>query len=252
MRNDPKMKALPHRDTTLYCLYNDKRRKPTDFWNNLEEGLGLKAPDVSKCKETVGVVELPLDKRYAIPSALVRKILTAMKEEYTELRGGAIESEVVFPVNKKDKAGRDLNPAMKSAVEALIRHLSSLAHFYTYRDPATALGFRVVRDDLVRGLPQYTGGPKAVIDPGHLAAQESLAQSILGVNRWNPHYQPTPAKREAVEVTPLVNNAQLATNPYGAVAKAGKYGWRAPPIGRDETIRFLQNRPDIIGPTLYR
>jgi len=36
MRLDEKIQKLPHRDTTLYCLYNDVRRKPTDFFNNVD------------------------------------------------------------------------------------------------------------------------------------------------------------------------------------------------------------------------
>lgn len=102
MRHDPKVKKLPHRDTTLYCLYNDVRYKPTDFFNNVgKEGLQLKAPEMSKCKrkDIVAVTELPLDKRYAIPQTLVKKILTRMAEVYRkgerppeEARGGAISA----------------------------------------------------------------------------------------------------------------------------------------------------------------
>jgi hypothetical protein len=39
MRNDPRIKKETNRDTTLYCLYGDKRVKPTDFFNNLPGGL---------------------------------------------------------------------------------------------------------------------------------------------------------------------------------------------------------------------
>jgi hypothetical protein len=85
MRHDPKVKRLPHRDTTLYCLYNDVRYKPTDFFNNVgPDGLELKAPEMSKCnrKDIVQVTELPLDKRYAIPQKLARDILKKMVERY--------------------------------------------------------------------------------------------------------------------------------------------------------------------------
>jgi site-specific DNA-cytosine methylase len=82
MRLDEKVMKLPHRDTTLYCLYGDVRRKPTDFFNNVS--LGLKEPEKNACKgkELVGVVELPLNKRYAIPPKLVRTILDRMVEHY--------------------------------------------------------------------------------------------------------------------------------------------------------------------------
>lgn len=105
MRHDPEVKKLPHRDTTLYCLYNDVRYKPTDFFNNVgKEGLKLKAPEMSKCnrKDIVQVTELPLDKRYAIPQTLVKKILTRMADVYRKgerppvkddaARGGAISA----------------------------------------------------------------------------------------------------------------------------------------------------------------
>lgn len=82
MRMDKKVKKL-QRDTTLYCLYNDVRIKPTDFFNNVPDGLQLKEPNFKDCKgEKIEVVKLPLDKRYAIPSKLVRKMLDRMVEEY--------------------------------------------------------------------------------------------------------------------------------------------------------------------------
>lgn len=82
MRLDEKVKALPHRDTTLYCLYGDVRRKPTDFFNNVS--LGLKEIEKNACKDKklVGVVDLPLNERYAIPPKLVRDILNAMVKHY--------------------------------------------------------------------------------------------------------------------------------------------------------------------------
>lgn len=82
MRLDEKVKALPYRDTTLYCLYGDIRRKPTDFFNNV--GLELKDPDsyVCKGKKLVGVVDLPLNERYKIPPKLVKSILVSMIEKY--------------------------------------------------------------------------------------------------------------------------------------------------------------------------
>jgi site-specific DNA-cytosine methylase len=86
MRLDEKIQKLPHRDTTLYCLYNDVRRKPTDFFNNVD----LKLKDAEQHRndpacdknKLIGVVELPLNKRYAIPPKLVRTILSRMVERY--------------------------------------------------------------------------------------------------------------------------------------------------------------------------
>jgi hypothetical protein len=84
MRLDKKIQKVPFRDTTLYCLYNDPvRRKPTDFFNNVD--LNLKSTD-TPCpnKELINTAKLPLNKRYAIPPKLVRAILTRMVEKYRE------------------------------------------------------------------------------------------------------------------------------------------------------------------------
>lgn len=84
MRFDKKIQKVPFRDTTLYCLYNDVKRKPTDFFNNVD--LNLKSTD-TPCPnkdELVNTLKLPLDKRYAIPPKLVRTILSRMVEKYRE------------------------------------------------------------------------------------------------------------------------------------------------------------------------
>jgi site-specific DNA-cytosine methylase len=78
MRKDKRIKRM-NRETTLYCLYGDKRRKPTDFFSNFQ--LKLKQETKCKCK-TVGVVELPLNERYKIPSKLINHILKRFIEMY--------------------------------------------------------------------------------------------------------------------------------------------------------------------------
>jgi hypothetical protein len=83
MRHDSEIKKVPHRDTTLYCLYNDPvRRKPTDFFNNVD--LKLKSPDqpCPQYRQLVNTAKLPLNKRYAIPPKLVKTILERMVERY--------------------------------------------------------------------------------------------------------------------------------------------------------------------------
>jgi len=82
MRYDERIQKVPYRETTLYCLYNDpERRKPTDFFNNVN--LHLKDPE-TKCtiKSLVNTASLPLNKRYAIPPKLVKTILDQMVEKY--------------------------------------------------------------------------------------------------------------------------------------------------------------------------
>lgn len=72
MRQDKKMKKLPFRDTTYYCLYGGKKLKPTDFWSNYK--LDLK-PMTKKCKKYTPVVSLcKIEDRYSIPSRLINKI----------------------------------------------------------------------------------------------------------------------------------------------------------------------------------
>lgn len=73
MRKDKKMEKM-HRETTLYCYYGDIKRKPTDFWSNFDMNL---KPICEKCSNNkiVGVVDLPLNKRYSIPSKLIKQIL---------------------------------------------------------------------------------------------------------------------------------------------------------------------------------
>lgn len=81
MRNDKYMKRL-HRETTLYCLYGDIKRKPTDFWSNFY--MNLKPIEDYKCnnKNIVGVVNLPLNQRYSIPSKLIKQIFDSFLKNY--------------------------------------------------------------------------------------------------------------------------------------------------------------------------
>jgi site-specific DNA-cytosine methylase len=80
MRKDAKMKKFIL-NTTYYCLYGDKRLKPTDFFSNFD--LQLKpAIKNDKCKNTVGVVDLPLNERYKIPGPLIKQIKKRFLEEY--------------------------------------------------------------------------------------------------------------------------------------------------------------------------
>jgi site-specific DNA-cytosine methylase len=85
MRKDAKMKKL-HMETTYYCLYGDTKRKPTDFWSNFKTD--LKTTDEGNkalsCKNTLGVVNIPLKDRYSIPGLLIRHILNMYKKSLKE------------------------------------------------------------------------------------------------------------------------------------------------------------------------
>ena len=79
MAKDPKIKKLIY-NTTLYVLYGDKRRKHTDFFSNID--LKLKPINTPYKTKTVGVVGLPLEERYKIPSKLIKYILERFYDEY--------------------------------------------------------------------------------------------------------------------------------------------------------------------------
>lgn len=108
MRYDARIQKETNRDTTLYCLYGDKRVKPTDFFNNLPGGLDLEEPALSKCPKEgrVGVIHdssfrgpytqatrtkneteditKNVEERYFIPPKLVKHILKKMAAAYTQ------------------------------------------------------------------------------------------------------------------------------------------------------------------------
>jgi hypothetical protein len=81
MRRMPIINKFP-KETTLYCLYGFKWKKPTDFFNNFPKGLGLKDPE-QECKvKTFNVANAPLIQRYMIPSGIVKQIYQAFKDQY--------------------------------------------------------------------------------------------------------------------------------------------------------------------------
>jgi hypothetical protein len=83
MRLDKKIKKLPI-DTTTYCAYGDFKRKPTDFFNNVPNGLMLKPLAPCPNQDIIQPVQdIPkLEDRYSIPSKLIKDILQRMIDEY--------------------------------------------------------------------------------------------------------------------------------------------------------------------------
>ena len=71
MWKSPLMMGLPKYEThnTYYCLYGDKRKKPTDFFSNVK--LTLKK---GNCLAKVDISAIPLCERYAIPQPLLKEI----------------------------------------------------------------------------------------------------------------------------------------------------------------------------------
>lgn len=83
MRNDKEIKKL-NIDTTTYCAYGDFKRKLTDFFNNVPDGLQLKKIEPCPNPEIIkSVVDLKtIEERYSIPQKLIKDILNRMIEEY--------------------------------------------------------------------------------------------------------------------------------------------------------------------------
>ena len=97
MRNDPKVKKFA-RETTLYCLYGDFKKKPTDFWNNLPDGLKLSQEkqcpgETIPVQLTPGIKNLNLDQRYSMPSKLIKAMLQEFKLQYGQKTGGSVETD---------------------------------------------------------------------------------------------------------------------------------------------------------------
>jgi site-specific DNA-cytosine methylase len=84
MRYDTKVKKLLV-STATYCNYGDVKWKPTDFFNNLPDGLELDYVKRSECKKYKPITELTLKERYSIPSKLIDSILKQMMESYKKL-----------------------------------------------------------------------------------------------------------------------------------------------------------------------
>lgn len=80
MRNDKIMKKLPFRASTRYCLYDDLKNKPTDFWSNFPLDLIYE----TNCgnKKTISIEDLSIEKRYSIPQKLIKHILQQFKKYY--------------------------------------------------------------------------------------------------------------------------------------------------------------------------
>jgi len=161
-----------------------------------------------------------------------------------KLKGGAIEASDTW-VALQPTFTQKRKHTILTQLEGQLREL---AHFYENRDPATALGFRVIADDIWRGLPTFETPPRPyrANDPGHLDSQKFVAELVLGKNR-----KKDPRTRVADEIDPLIADIDSGRTPVPASAP-GKYGWKKPPATREEKINFLSAKPTIIGPTLYR
>jgi hypothetical protein len=83
MRHDKRMKKLPYRETTFYYLYEDNRRKPTDFWSNFP--LKLRQREKGVKYDYIPITKInSIEKRYYIPPLLVSDMLKQMQDKYEQ------------------------------------------------------------------------------------------------------------------------------------------------------------------------
>jgi len=89
LRRMPVYNKLPL-ESTKYCLYKFRYRKPTDFFHNFPKGLGLKDPEEEKnvhsklCDRAIMVntSSVPLTQRYRIPSGIAHDVSDAFFDQY--------------------------------------------------------------------------------------------------------------------------------------------------------------------------
>ena len=85
LRRMPTYNKLPM-ETTQYCLYKFRYRKPTDFFHNFPKGLGLKDIDIKSkwCDPSIMVntASVPLIQKYRIPSGIALDVWHAFEDQY--------------------------------------------------------------------------------------------------------------------------------------------------------------------------
>lgn len=143
------------------------------------------------------------------------------------LRGGVKVLDITETIPTSPNP--EINKKRKAAAIATMNMLKGLAHFYQTRDPATSLGFRVIKDDIEKMLPVYDGKPEKETDEGHETAQRDTALIVLGKNPHYPFTQPSPQERFNREVKPMVdqlrapNRTSDQRNPFRNLTVADSY-----------------------------
>lgn len=179
MRNDAEIKKLPNRETTLYVLYGDFKRKATDFWSNFK--MNLKPTTGKYDKSKVVNVQLSkdhkttLEQRYSIPSKLVKAILTRAKESYGSepaMKGAGFFGDLW------DSAKRGVS-AVKTGISNAV---SAVGNVLAGRAPREGLS------PSVRGLLAYAGDKPVVElyvrrDPIQSALNTAL--NVISFGAWN-------------------------------------------------------------------
>ena len=160
----------------------------------------------------------------------------------------------VVPIMTEVEVPNIVSVPNKDYVDELITLSKRLAHFYSYRDPATALGFRMLGDELWRQYPVYENKKRRTKqDKGHEDAVDFTMESMLGVNRRNRFAQPNPKTRYANEVETLLPKAYAdAAGLQPRFDKKGRPIYLIPPTDEDQAVFYLQDAPFIRGPTMYQ
>lgn len=166
-----------------------------------------------------------------------------------------------IPVEREVEKEVPLKAEFATELENMEKDLRTLSHFYGNRDPAMALGFRVLADDIFDVLRSKYGVPdhrskywRNQQKRKHEEAQGYNAKSIMGKNP-NPIYDsPDPDDRLRDEVEPFfASTLTTMTDPanpmYGAPPKAGLY--EIPPRSQKEMEFLLQDYPNVKGNTMY-
>ena len=160
----------------------------------------------------------------------------------------------VVPIMTEVEVPNIVSVPNKDYVDDLITLTKRLSHFYSFRDPATALGFRMLGDELWRQYPVYENKKRRTKqDKGHEDAVDFTMESMLGVNRRNRFAQPNPKTRYANEVEPLLPKAYAdAAGLQPRFDKKGRPIYLIPPADEDQAVFYLGDAPFIRGPTMYQ
>jgi len=166
-----------------------------------------------------------------------------------------------IPVEKDVERDVPLKEEFASELENMEKDLRTLTHFYGNRDPAMALGFRVVADGIFDVLRSkygvIDGRPKHIREQQNRKHEEAQGYNTKGIMGKNPNRlfeSPDPDERLREEVEPFFAMTQRTmtdpANPmYGAPPKAGLY--EIPPRTQKEMEFLLQDYPNVKGDTMY-
>lgn len=226
------------------------------FKNRLSNVYQLK--DYLKDEHTIlGEIESALkDPKKSTLLAKLRKLedrlQSILNKGTMELKGGAIDPGTLdLSEYRKGKRTDQTNAEILESLEKMLR---SLAHFYENRDPATALGFRVLADDL---FPRWKSNPEQ--DERHRIAQEVIARKVLtprAMSRYFPSttskYYPNVVERNTIEIGPLISDVEKGKTEVKPPPHDARARWNMPPETFMERLNFLAFNPDIIGFTMYR